>query len=299
MKELTMLETLRALLGVPLCAIPLSVCKPTKSYLLERDGIPFTGTAIIFAVPYLMTEDAEDPTRNVSLYAVPRDYHAYMKELASEVISRLQGLYPSHHFALYADHSPIAEVDAAARGGLGVLGMNGLLLTEEYGSFVFIGEIVTDADYATVTGTAVPNFPAEPPTCEACGACIQACPGHCTGGERETCLSAITQKKGELSPAEAEAVRDGGLIWGCDTCQLVCPHNRRVMKMRQDTPIPFFRNHRILRLDKRVLDGMTEAEFQVRAYSWRGRRVIERNIALLESLADNSERDQKQERSPT
>ena len=299
MKENTLLETLRALLGVPLCAIPLSVCKPSKAYLLERDGIPPTGTAIIFAIPYLMTGDVDDPARNVSLYAVPRDYHVYMEELADEALPCLQDLYPSNRFALYADHSPIAEVDAAARGGLGVLGMNGLLLTEEYGSFVFLGEIITDADYTAVTGESAPSFPADPPTCEACGACLRACPGHCTGGERETCLSAITQKKGELTADEAAAVRDGGLIWGCDTCQLVCPRNRRVLEMRIDTPIPFFRESRICRLDSHILDGMTQAEFQARAYSWRGRGVIERNVALLESCANESAREHEQERSPS
>ena len=79
MKAPTMLETIRSLLGAPACAIPLSVCRPSKTYLLDKANIPLTGTAILFTVPYVVTSDAHDPTRNLSLYAIPRDYHGYMK----------------------------------------------------------------------------------------------------------------------------------------------------------------------------------------------------------------------------
>ena len=289
MKTPTMLETVWSLLGVPACAIPLSVCKPAKTYLLERAGIPSSGTAILFAVPYVMTADAGEPTRNLSLYAVPRDYHGYMKELEAVVVPSLRGDYPDFAFALFADHSPIMEVDAAARAGLGMLGMNGLLLTPEYGSFVFIGELMTDADYTAVTGEAVPAFPADPPRCEGCGLCVKACPAGCGEGSRDGCLSALTQKKGELTPEETAAIVKGGLVWGCDACQLACPHNRAVIKDGRDTPVLYFREGRLIRADAEALAAMEDAAFKARAYSWRGRAVILRNCALF-TKNDNSER---------
>ena len=289
MKTPTMLETVRSLLGVPACAIPLSVCRPAKTYLLERAGIPSSGTAILFAVPYVMTADAGEPTRNLSLYAVPRDYHGYMKELEAVVVPSLRGDYPDFAFALFADHSPIMEVDAAARAGLGMLGMNGLLLTPEYGSFVFIGELMTDADYTAVTGEAVPAFPADPPRCEGCGLCVKACPAGCGEGSRDGCLSALTQKKGELTPEETAAIVKGGLVWGCDACQLACPHNRAIIKDGRDTPVPYFREGRLIRADAEALAAMEDAAFKARAYSWRGRAVILRNCALF-TKNDNSER---------
>lgn len=289
MKTPTMLETVRSLLGVPARAIPLSVCKPAKTYLLERAGIPSSGTAILFAVPYVMTADAGEPTRNLSLYAVPRDYHGYMKELEAVVVPSLRGDYPDFAFALFADHSPIMEVDAAARAGLGMLGMNGLLLTPEYGSFVFIGELMTDADYTAVTGEAVPAFPADPPRCEGCGLCVKACPAGCGEGSRDGCLSALTQKKGELTPEETAAIVKGGLVWGCDACQLACPHNRAIIKDGRDTPVPYFREGRLIRADAEALAAMEDAAFKARAYSWRGRAVILRNCALF-TKNDNSER---------
>jgi epoxyqueuosine reductase len=282
MKTPTMLDTVRSLLGVPACAIPLSVCRPAKTYLLERAGISMAGTAILFAVPYVMTADVGDPRRNLSLYAVPKDYHGYMKELEAAVLPRLREAYPDLTFALFADHSPIMEVDAAARAGLGVLGMNGLLLTPEYGSFVFIGELITDADYTLVTGEPTPDFPADPPRCEGCGLCVKACPAGCRAGDRSGCLSALTQKKGELTPEEADAIIKGGLVWGCDACQLACPHNRAVIEDGRDTPVPYFQKDRLIRADAETLAAMDDAAFKARAYSWRGRAVIERNIRLFD-----------------
>ena len=236
-----------------------------------------------------MTADAGEPTRNLSLYAVPRDYHGYMKELEAVVVPSLRGDYPDFAFALFADHSPIMEVDAAARAGLGMLGMNGLLLTPEYGSFVFIGELMTDADYTAVTGEAVPAFPADPPRCEGCGLCVKACPAGCGEGSRDGCLSALTQKKGELTPEETAAIVKGGLVWGCDACQLACPHNRAIIKDGRDTPVPYFREGRLIRADAEALAAMEDAAFKARAYSWRGRAVILRNCALF-TKNDNSER---------
>ena len=282
MKAPTMLDTIRSLLGVPACAIPLSVCRPARTYLLDRAGIPSTGTAILFLLPYVMTADAEDPTRNLSLYAVPRDYHGYVKELEATVLPSLRDAYPDFAFALFSDHSPIREVDAAARAGLGVVGRNGLLLTPDYGSLVFIGELMTDADYTAVTGESPDTIPPVPPVCEGCGLCLAACPAGCSSGNREGCLSALTQKKGALTEDEITAIRRGGLVWGCDACQLACPHNRAVIRAGTDTPLPYFREDRILRLDAATLSAMPDDAFQSRAYSWRGRGCVGRNVGLFE-----------------
>ena len=291
MKAVTMLETIRSLLGTPARAIPLSFCRPSKTYLMERAEIPPEGTAVLFAIPYLMTADARvsPPGRNISLYAVPRDYHGYVTELSSVLLPALREVYPHHRFALFADHSPIMEVDAAARAGLGVLGDNGLLITPEYGSFVFLAEIVTDADYPTVTGAPVPSFPAEPSRCEGCGACVKACPvGAVTACDRTGCLSALTQKKGALSDEEANAILASGLAWGCDACQLACPHNRAVIVKQADTPLSYFQEDRLLTLTADDVRAMTDETFSRRAYAWRGRTAITRNLELMEKSEKES-----------
>ena len=287
MKDTTMLDTIQSLLGVPACAIPLSICKRSRGYLLDNAGIPATGTAILFTIPYLITSDVDHPRRNLSLYAVPRDYHGYIKELEATVLPSLQNLFPDNTFALFSDHSPICEVDAAARAGLGIVGDNGLLITPNYGSFVFIGEMITDADYITVTGHEIPDFPADPPVCEQCGACANACPMGCCDCDRTNCLSALTQKKGELTPEEKAAILRGGLAWGCDACQLSCPHNIRVIEKGQDTALPYFVPERSLHLNSEQLSAMTDEAFARRAFAWRGRTVISRNLALLEGREQN------------
>lgn len=288
----TIMERLTSLLCARAAALPLSRCRITRPYLLDRSGIGTSGTAMFFAVPYLVSEDARDAARSVSLYAVPRDYHLYVRQLGERILPVLAHDFPGVRFALFSDHSPLAEVDGAARAGLGVVGLNGLLITPEYGSFVFIAEVVTSADYETAAGHAEPVFPDVPPACIRCGACRRACPAGCLDGQSGTdmaaCLSALTQKKGALTEDETRALSRHPLVWGCDTCQIVCPMNRAALDGSRDTQIPFFRADRLPRLTLSVLDGMTDDAFSQRAYAWRGRSVIRRGLLLHSNKEDNS-----------
>ena len=103
----------------------------------------------------------------------------------------------------------------------------------------------------------------------------------CRDGDRAPCLSALTQKKGELTTEEEEAILRGGLAWGCDACQLACPHNIRVLREELNTRIPYFAEDRLTRLDSQILSHMSDEAFATRAYAWRGRKVIQRNCALF------------------
>lgn len=257
-------------------ALPLSACRVTKPYLLERAGIT-SGSAVILAVPYF-TPACVSPERNLSAYAVGYNYHAFFDALFAELLPLLKERYPEHRFAGFADHSPIAEIEAASRAGLGVIGKNGLLLTERYSSYVFLGELLTDAP--------LPYTLVEPRFCESCGLCKKICPMEKIG----TCLSALTQKKGELDEAEIIALRRYGSCWGCDLCQEVCPHTVRAIQSGSIyTPIPYFHENNIPRLSLAILDAMEEDEFQKRAYSWRKRETIRRNLLLLQEKDEKGE----------
>ena len=257
-------------------ALPLSACRVTKPYLLERAGIT-SGSAVILAVPYF-TPACASPERNLSAYAVGRNYHAFFDALFEELLPLLKERYPEHRFAGFADHSPIAEIEAASRAGLGVIGKNGLLLTERYSSYVFLGELLTDAP--------LPYTLVEPRFCESCGLCQKICPMEKIG----TCLSALTQKKGALDEAEIVALRRYGSCWGCDLCQEVCPHTVRAIQSGSIyTPIPYFHENNIPRLNLAILDAMEEDEFQKRAYSWRKRETIRRNLLLLQEKDEKGE----------
>lgn len=265
-----MTEMIRELLeheGISLFApIRLHDCRITRPYLLERAGIT-NGTAIMLAVPYL---PYIYDTKNLSAYAAVPDYHVYFRELFDRLLPILREHFPSHRFVGFADHSPIDEIDAALRAGLGVRGDNGLLLTVPYSSYVFLGEIVTDALLPTTLHT--------PGECLHCGACRRACPVSLDKGR---CLSALTQKKGELSDGERQRLREHPLIWGCDTCQEACPYTTAAIKHGTLCGAPaFFRRDILPILTAEALASMDDAFFSLRAYAWRGRTVIERNLNI-------------------
>lgn len=258
--------------------VPLSACTVGRRYLLDRAGIdPASGTAVLLAVPYF-THAAADPARNLSAYAVPRDYHLFFRELFDDLLPLLRERFPEHRFAGFADHSPIDERDAAAQAGLGIIGQNGMLITKPYSSYVFLGELITSA--------ALPAEVQPIGFCEGCGACRRACPM----GEIGTCLSALTQKKGALTDAETAEIRRYGSVWGCDICGEVCPHTRRALREGTIyTEIPFFEEQTITHLTREQLDGMSDAEFASRAFAWRGRDTIRRNLCLSETPGEQEE----------
>jgi epoxyqueuosine reductase QueG len=209
------------------------------------------------------------PARNVSRYALPDDYHGIAAGSLNALVEILRKAHPNHEFAAFVDVSPIREVRAAALAGLGVIGRNGLLINERYGSFVFIGEIVTSLN--------LPHRPRKPAACMECGKCEAACPtGAITRGagvNPELCLSRITQKKGGLPEHERELLHRHKLVWGCDICQDVCPHN----KNPRITPIEAFTADILPVLTRENLD----AALLRKPYAWRGKNVLLRNFEIL------------------
>lgn len=248
--------------------VPLSACRLTRSYLLERAGLPTaSGSVLMMALPY-RAEDEE--SANLSAYAIPPDYHGVASALFARLIPSLASAFPGARLAGFSDHAPIDERHAAAIAGLGVIGDNGLLITQRYGSYVFLAEVITDLP--------TDALPGEVKGCAHCGACRAACP---VGLDHSRCLSALTQKKGELTPEEAEQIIAHGSAWGCDICQNVCPYNRGALC----APLPAFTADRIPRLSTARIEAMDDAAFARRAYAWRGRAVILRNLRLLEEAA--------------
>ncbi len=258
-------------------ALPLDACILRKPYLLTRQGLDVSAPdklfVQIFAVPYL-SPDADHPSRNLSAYATGRDYHLFFARLYEELLPQLRGDFPEHSFVAFVDHSPIDEIEAAVSAGLGVRGKNHLLLTNRYSSYIFLGEIIT-----TLPLTPTPSaLPVEARVCHGCDACIEACPMNKQGGE---CRSALTQKKGELTGEEREMLLHFDSVWGCDICQEVCPYTSSARQRGTIyTQIPFFREQTLAHLTLSALDAMDDEAFGARAYAWRGREVIRRNLRM-------------------
>lgn len=256
--------------------IPLSRCKILKKYLLEKNGFSENDNAIVFLIPYR----SENTPVNLTVYASAPDYHRYVELLKNELSEYVKDKYEGGKFCIFADHSPIDEVHASCISGLGFIGDNGLLINEKYSSFVFLAECVTNLTDKDLGLEYAPEISVK--ECLHCGRCKNACPCGCTGenGKPKTeCLSAITQKKGELSDVEIRLMLENGSIWGCDVCQNVCPYTKNASL----TPIEFFKNDVITLLDRKTLNGLNDNEFSVRPFAWRGRAVISRNVEAYES----------------
>ena len=248
--------------------LPCGVCKFSEAGELfdcrAKSRIPDNAQSIIaYLFPYWLGKDFYENS-NISKYAVPGDYHTIAGKYLEKITEELKKQYPGNNFAWFCDNSPLNEVKVATLCGIGIKGKNGLLINEKYGSFCFIGEIVTDAIFEY--NLCVEN------KCLECGLCVEKCPGGAlteNGVNKEKCLSYITQRKGELTEEEKNLIKFSGCVWGCDVCQDVCPMNRNI----GITPVKEFK-------ESAVAFFSQGDEIEGRAFAWRTRKVIERNILL-------------------
>ncbi len=241
---------------------------------------PAAATVLVAAFSYY----AGAQPGNLSRYCRGADYHSVLKARLERLSEGLRLRHPGHDFLPLVDASPIPEQRAAELAGLGLRGQNGLLIVPGFGSFVFLGTIVTDLPRRALSlppqqGGAVSLG------CADCGRCVRACPtGALSGGgfDAARCLSQISQKKGELSAQERAWISKSPLIWGCDLCQRVCPHNQQLPQ----TEIPEFRENLLCSLHKEDLEGLGKRAFleryRGRAFTWRGPAPLRRNLALQE-----------------
>lgn len=234
---------------------------------------PVPAGVFVAAFPY----DAGDRPGNLSRYARGLDYHQAVTARLEQVCAALRQLHPGRTFVPGTDNSPLPERECARLAGLGLQGRNGLVILPPYGSWIFLGTILTDLPLSSA--------PAPAPGCLNCGACAAACPGGALRTrpfDQGKCLSALTQKKGELTDGERRLLAAHPLIWGCDRCQQVCPYNRDA----RITPLAEFREDLLCSLAPEDLDGLTNRQFRDRfgnrAFSWRGPAPLRRNLQLKE-----------------
>ena len=248
--------------------------------------LPDGAKSVIAAIfPYYYADAGENSRYEISRYAWAADYHTVAGAFLARAAALLHDAYAEYRFEPFCDASPIPEVLAARLAGLGAVGQNGLLITPRYGSFVFIGEIVTDLALS----------PCEKPggSCLGCGQCLAACPAR-SGLQDESgsilacpeqCVSRLTQQKGTLTPAQRGLIKKAGFIWGCDICQNICPMNRAPAK----TNIDAFKINVLKTLTlQQVEDDRFTDENAGRAFLWRGKAVLARNIGIVHGQEENT-----------
>ena len=248
---------------------------------------PGAKTILVGAFPYY----AGDTPGNLSLYCRGEDYHLVLGRRLQTVVDTLVQQHPDHHFIPGADNNPVPELAAAELAGVGWRGRHGLRIVPPYGSYVFLGTILTDLDLSQ-TG------PSPGTLCGAhCRACQKACPTGAltdTGCDLSKCLSELTQKKGDLPPEAAAQITHSPTVWGCDLCQRACPHNKQAAL----TPLPEFREDLLPSLTLADLDGLSNKAFRrqyaARAFSWRGIAPLKRNLAWHAAQSPNAHQENKE-----
>lgn len=179
-------------------------------------------TVISVALNYYPEQKLPPEAPHIAYYAYGKDYHFVIKEMLNELWSAVTGQTDTGTARFFTDSAPILERYWAWKAGLGWIGKNTNLIIPGKGSFFFLGEIVTTLE-ADQYDTPQKN------RCGSCSRCLDACPTGALEGPRHLnarkCLSYLTiENRGEI-PAE-QASRLGNRLYGCDTCQEVCPWNR-------------------------------------------------------------------------
>ncbi|NLZ52841.1 MAG: tRNA epoxyqueuosine(34) reductase QueG [Thermoanaerobacteraceae bacterium] len=260
-------------------------------------------TIICFAMGYLVnhhypvkTDPDEingDSAGKISRYARIKDYHFVLAKKLEKMVDFISKK-EAGQFKIIVDTGSLLEKAAAQRAGLGWIGENTCLFTPELGSWVFLGEIITDIEFE-------PDTPMVS-KCDSCGRCVKACPTGALMAPFQInpyrCLSYITQMRGFI-PEEFQRPL-GNRVFGCDTCQEACPHNMNVkipdhIEFKPEFPLET-NLEKLAKLSKRDFNKV----FKVTAAGWRGRNVIRRNAVcalgnmrdvkykkLLETLSDD------------
>lgn len=216
----------------------------------------------------------------ISRSAYGKDYHKVMSDMMLKLVKYIEKMYNVKSIYM-VDTGPLVDRMVAYRAGIGWYGKNCSIINDEYGSWIFLGEILTELELP-------PDSPVES-RCGDCDLCLKACP---TGAlvspytlNANRCLSYNTVKKGILP----DDIKDkmGMRIYGCDTCQEVCPVNKRAKYTNKNEfipqpPMPLIPLEDVAKMDKKFFEEI----FKHTSAGWRGKTTLQRNgiIAMGNSV---------------
>jgi epoxyqueuosine reductase len=249
--------------------------------LEPAEALPGARSVIVVAMNYAGGENgpADDPRLPIiARYARGLDYHTVFEEKLEQLAGAIHELAGNTgDTRCYVDYGPVLERDHAQRAGIGWIGKNTCLIHPAFGSYIFIGEILTTAELQTDDAFL-------PDHCGTCDRCIWACPTGAIEGPRvldaRLCISYLTIELRGPIPIELRPAI-GNRIFGCDICQEVCPWNKEAPQ----TDEPRFRPRDDVGGAELVeLMGLSEEEFAARLadtpLARAKRRGLLRNVAV-------------------
>lgn len=244
---------------------------------------PNTKTAIVVRMDYRPEgenglELINQPERAyVARYALGRDYHKVMRKRLKAFGKAIEELAGQHGYRAFVDSAPIMERQMAQQAGLGWLGKNTLLLAPGTGSWFFLGELMTNLVLPF-------DQPSTQNHCGSCNQCLVDCPTDAFVApgvlDARKCISYLTIEYDGIIPEELRS-KMGNRVYGCDDCQLVCPHNAKA----KDTQEPdFAARHRLDTISLIEAFAWTEKEFLTFTEGSAIRRIgyeqWQRNVAI-------------------
>ncbi|UOQ48484.1 tRNA epoxyqueuosine(34) reductase QueG [Gracilibacillus caseinilyticus] len=203
------------------------------------------------------------------------DYHVVLREKLNKLAAFLKAKVPDFCHTSMVDTGELSDRAVAERAGVGFSGKNTLIISSEFGSYIYLGEMITNIPFT-------PDQPIEE-GCGTCTKCIDACP---TGAlvepgrlNAQQCLAFLTQTKGFMPDEHRDKL--GNFIYGFETCQAVCPYNKGVdfHHHPEFEPDPELVKPRLTDL-LNISNKDFKEKFGPMAGSWRGKKPLQRNAIL-------------------
>jgi epoxyqueuosine reductase len=211
-------------------------------------------SVISLLLNYFPSEQQNPDAYKISKYAYGTDYHFVIKDKLKNLLHFIQEEIGEVHGRAFVDSAPVLDKAWAAKSGLGWIGKNSNLLTQQVGSFYFVSELIVDLELEY--DTPVTDH------CGTCTACIDACPTeaivqpYVVDGSK--CISYLTIELKNEIPSEFDGKLDDWMF-GCDVCQDVCPWNR--FSKSHSEPL-FDPNPDVLSFTKKDWEEITEDVFK-------------------------------------
>ncbi len=232
-------------------------------------------TILSIAFPYYCDENKEN--NGFSIYTKGMDYHKVVRSYLDQICELIQSL--GGKAEAFVDSNTLPERYIAYLAGVGFIGRNNMIITKNYGSYVFLGEIITDLEIECKELRTYSEIK-EYIECQNCRQCYEACPTksiHVGRINPNICLSYLTQKK-NLTDQEITLLKDN--VFGCDFCQLICPYNLSAKFSERKDFMPYdFMNCQI-----ETYANMDNAFFKEKisktSCGWRGKNIIRRNAII-------------------
>jgi epoxyqueuosine reductase len=203
---------------------------------------------------YSPLKQADPDAPVISKYAYGKDYHVVLKNKLNELLRFINNEISPCKGRAFADSAPVLEKAWAKEAGLGWIGKNSLLISKEFGTYVFIAELIVDLELDYTTDK-------EPDYCGTCTRCIDACPTKAILSPRvidaRKCIAYHTiENKDEFPPDIREKLNNR--IFGCDICQDACPWNKK----NTETEVPeFYPVSGLLEMDKQAWHNLDQPTF--------------------------------------